>query len=180
MPELMRSLWNVSWIRVAARLTVWCLLGGCGSDTGADPDANAIAAGNDGRAIAATKEGITTFILSGDYMAWEKEAGVRDAIRSHGGRARSYFNATYLQARRTDTYPMPRGAMAIKELYSGSSISGYAAAVKTRSGDGADTWTWYETTGLPEVKYFGVANPTCEGCHSSDNGHDRSLATIPF
>ena len=43
-------------------------------------------------------------------------------------------------------------------------------------GAGAETWTWYETTGLPDVQYFGVANPTCEGCHSADGGRDRSLA----
>lgn len=151
----------------------------CGSDTGVDPDATAIPVGDDGKTIAATKDGITSYILSGAYPTWGKEPAVRDS-RIHGTRARSYFNSKYLQARRSDVYPMQRGAMAIKELYSNDMVYGYAAAVKTQEGEGAQTWTWYETLGLPDVKYFGVANPTCEGCHSADGGRDRSLApTIP-
>ena len=153
---------------------------GCGSDTGADPGATAVPVGNDGTAIAATKDGITAYILVGDYTIWGKEPGVRDAIRSHGGRARSYFNDKYLRARRSETYPMELGATAVKELYDGDRVYGYAVAVKTQRGAGAETWTWYETTGLPDVKYFGVANPTCEGCHAGDQGRDRSLApTVP-
>lgn len=155
-------------------------LAGCGSDTGADPSATAVPVGNDGKTVAATKDGITAYVQAGDYKAWEKEPAVRDAIRSHGGSARSYFNGKYLDARRQNRYPMALGAMAVKELYDGGNVYGYAVAIKTRSGEGADTWTWYETTGLPDVKYFGVANPTCEGCHSGDGGRDRSLApTIP-
>lgn len=154
------------------------LLGGCGSDTGADPGATAIPVGNDGRSIAATKDGITAYVQAGEYRAWESEPAIRDAVRAHGGRARSYFNSKYAQARRGNTYPMPLGAMSIKELYSGTTVYGYAIGVKTQAGSGAQTWTWYETTGLPDVKYFGVANPTCEGCHAADGGHDRSLTTF--
>jgi hypothetical protein len=155
-------------------------LSACGSDTGADPSATAIPVGDDGKSIAATKDGITAYLNAKEYLGWAKEPAVRDAIRSHGGRARSYFNKKYLEARQKDAYPMQLGAMAVKELYSGDSVTGYAVGIKTRSGAGAETWTWYETVGLPEVKYFGVANPTCEGCHSADSGRDRSLApTIP-
>lgn len=155
-------------------------LSGCGSDTGADPAAGTIPVGDDGKTIAATKDGITAYLESSAYLGWAKEPAVRDAIRSHGGRARTYFNGKYLEARRKDAYPMPLGATAIKELHDGSGVYGWAVGIKTRSGPGAETWTWYETTGLPEVKYFGVANPTCEGCHAADSGRDRSLApTIP-
>lgn len=152
-------------------------LAACGSDTGADPEATAVPVGDDGKTLTASKDGITAYLNSGDYRAWGKEPDVRDAVRAHGGRARSYFNAKYLQARRTGSYPMAVGAMSVKELYRDSSVYGYAVGVKTRAGSGAETWTWYETTGLPEVKYFGVANPTCEGCHGADGGRDRSLAT---
>lgn len=150
---------------------------GC-RDTGSDPNATAVPVGDDGATIAATKEGITAYINTGDYLAWAREPAVRDSVRAHGGRVRTSFNNKYLQARRTDTYPMPIGAMAVKELYEGTSVYGYTVSIKTRAGLGADTWTWYETTDPPDVKYFGVGNPACDGCHSADRGRDRSLATI--
>lgn len=156
------------------------LLHGCGRDTGADPNATAVPVGDDGKSIDATKDGVTAYILSGDYMNWGKEPAIRDTVRAHGTKARSFFNSKYLQARHGDSYPMPVGAMAIKELYNDTTLRGYAASVKTQAGAGAETWTWYETSGLPDVQYFGVANPTCEGCHSADGGRDRSLApTVP-
>lgn len=165
--------------RISAVLVLVGLgLCGCGSDSGADPSAAAVPVGDDGKTIAATKDGITAYILSGDYMSWGKDPAIRSSVAAHGGTARSYFNRKYLQARRTDTYPMELGAMAIKELYNGTTLYGYVAGVKTRAGQGAETWTWYETTGLPNVQYFGVANPVCERCHSADSGHDRSLATF--
>lgn len=147
----------------------------CGSDTGADPAATAVPVDDDGTTIVADKAGITAYLQAGTYLKWEGEAAVHDSVRSHGGSVRTYFNNKYLFARRTGSYPMAVGSMAVKELYSSGSVSGYAVGVKTRAGTTADTWTWYETTGLPDVQYFGVANPTCEGCHSADSGHDRSL-----
>ncbi len=147
----------------------------CGSDTGADPQAVAVPVDDDGTTIVADKSGLTAYLQSGKYLKWEGEAAVHDSIRSHGGSVRTYFNNKYLFARRTGSYPMKVGAMAVKELYSGSSVTGYAVGVKTRESSGADSWTWYETTGLPDVQYFGVANPTCEGCHAADSGRDRSL-----
>lgn len=170
------------WLSLAMSMSLALVGGlpGCGSDTGADPAAGMIPVGDDGKTIAATKDGITAYLESSAYLAWAKEPAVRDAIRSHGGRARTYFNGKYLEARRKDAYPMPLGATAIKELHDGSGVYGWAVGIKTRSGSGAETWTWYETLGLPEVKYFGVANPTCEGCHAADSGRDRSLApTLP-
>lgn len=166
-------------LRAAALLTTVLSLH-CGSDTGADPQAVAVPVDDDGTTIVADKAGLTAYIQSGKYLKWEGEAAVHDSVRSHGGSVRTYFNGKHLFARRTGTYPMAVGAMSVKELYSGGSVSGYAAGVKTRTGSGADTWTWYETTGLPDVQYFGVANPTCEGCHSADSGRDRSLTpTVP-
>lgn len=171
--------------RTTSMLRVCALLFGglfvrCGSDTGPDPQAVAVPVDEDGTTIVADKAGLTAYLQSGKYLKWERESAIHDSVRSHGGSVLTYFNNKYLLARRTGSYPMIIGAMAVKELYSGSSLYGYALGVKTREGSGGDTWTWYETTGLPEVKYFGVANPTCEGCHVSDGGRDRSLTpTVP-
>lgn len=162
---------------VCASVSLGLCLAACGSDSGADPGASAVPVGDDGKTIAATKDGITAYLTAGDYKTWAKEAATHGTVRAHGSQVRNYFNAKYLGARRSSAYPMPVGAMCVKELYSSDSLYGYAVAVKSRAGEGADTWTWYETTGLPDVKYFGVANSTCEGCHAADGGRDRSLTT---
>lgn len=163
--------------RVLAGLLLTCLgLGGCGNNPGTETNSAAVPAGDDGKIVDTSKDGITAYISTGDYLAWGKEPAIRDTVRAHGSKARTYFNRKYLMARRGDVYPMPIGAMAIKELYNGTTLYGYSVGVKNRSGSGAETWTWYETTGLPTVQYYGVANPICEGCHSADDGRDRSLA----
>ena len=181
MPTVRKHRWvcqQVALRSAAGFLLASVALGGCGSD--AETEAAAVAVGDDGKVIVATKDGITAFIIAGDYLAWTKEPAVRAAARAHGGRARSYFNSKYLQARRTSTYPMPPGAMAIKELYDGATVFGYTVGVKTRAGEGARTWTWYETSGLPYVQDFGVGDPICEGCHGGAADRDRSLtAAVP-
>lgn len=158
-------------------------LAGCGSPgpggTSPDPQGTGIAVGNDGKQIVASKDGITAYLQGRDYLGWEKEAAVHDSTGAHG-RVRSYFNATYLQARRTSTYPMAVGAMSVKELYSGGNVTGFAVGIKTQAGTAASSWTWFESYGLPSVAYFGPGDATCEGCHKNDGGRDRSLtANVP-
>lgn len=161
----------------AALLSLSTVLVACGSDSGADPSALSVPVGDDGKTIVGTKEGVTAFLQGGEYKSWAKEAATHSTVRAHGSQVRNYFNAKYLMARRNNAYPMPVGAMCVKELYSSDNLYGYAVSVKTRAGEGAETWTWYETTGLPDVQYFGVANPTCEGCHRADGGRDHSLVS---
>lgn len=152
-----------------------------GSDSGADPNATMVPVGNAGGTIAATKEGVRDWLATNEYKTWSKEAAPHDSSGPHGT-VQSYFNEKYRMARMSETYPMPVGATSVKEILDGSTLDGWAVGIKTKAGDGADTWTWYETfTGdLPEVKYFGVANPTCEGCHQGAANKDRSLTpTVP-
>lgn len=161
-----------------ARVAAFITLAGCGSPgsggTSPDPQGASVVVGNDGKQLVASKDGITAYLQGRDYLGWEKEAAVHDSTGPHG-RVRSYFNATYLQARRSSTYPMAVGAMSVKELYSGANVSGYAVGIKTQAGTAATSWTWFESFGLPNVAYFGPGDATCEGCHKNDGGRDRSL-----
>lgn len=152
-----------------------------GSDSGADPNATMIPVGNAGTMIAATKEGINAFLATNEHRAWIKEPAPHESSGPHG-MVQSFFNDKYRAARQSGTYPMPVGATSVKELFDGTTLDGWAVGIKTKAGDGADTWTWYESfvSDLPEVKYFGVANPTCEGCHVGGADKDRSLTpTVP-
>lgn len=164
---------------------VWLLSSGilvaCGSNTGSDPDATDVPVGNDGTTIAATEAGIVAFLETDEHETWVKEPAVHRSAGPHD-HVRSYFNDAYAAARRSSMLPMPVGATSVKEIYREGEETpyGYAVSIKTRDGDGADTWTWLESLGLPDVAYFGVANPTCEGCHSGAGSQDRSLTeTIP-
>jgi hypothetical protein len=132
--------------------------------------------GNGPTVIAATKEGITAFLQTQEHQGWVKEPAPHESSGPHG-RVRSYFNDKYRLARMSGTYPMPVGATSVKELYDGEALDGWAVGIKTKAGVGADTWTWWEgfQGSLPDVKYFGVANPTCEGCHVGAAAMDRSL-----
>ena len=101
--------------RVLAGLLLTCLgLGGCGSNPGTESNSAAVPVGDDGKIVDTSKDGITAYISSGDYLAWGKEPAIRDTVRAHGSQARTYFNSKYLMARRNDVYPMQIGAMAIK------------------------------------------------------------------
>lgn len=152
-----------------------------GSDSGADPDALNLEVGNAGTKMDATKDGMTAFIQTREYEQWIKEPEIHPSTGPHG-RVRSYFNDRYAQAWRSSTFPMQVGSMSVKELYkSNGDLDGWAVAVKTKAGAEPETWTWWEAfvSELPEVKFFGVANPTCEGCHARGAANDRSLTPVP-
>lgn len=152
----------------------------CGtSDTGGNPSATAVPVGNDG-STADVSTGVSTamFVFAGSYLDWRKEPAVHESTGPHGD-VRVYYNDKYADAFDAGTFPMPVGAMAVKELYDGSDLDGYAASIKIAEGAGKDTWTWYEVIGKSDdpadYDFFGVAHPTCEGCHSGSS-KDYSLA----
>lgn len=167
-------------MRRADLVIVISLLFACGGEqTAPDPTAGAIDVGG-GTVDARTGTGVASFIEGGSWRSWVQEAAPHPSVGPHG-RVQTWFNARYVEARRTETTPMPVGAMAIKVLYDGDAIDGYAVAIKTSTGAAAATWTWYEafTPTLAEPFYFGTAVPTCENCHGG-SARDRSLtATLP-
>ncbi len=167
-------------MRRAALVILTSLCFACGGEqTPADPAAGAIDVG--GATIdARTGAGVAAFLEGGAWQAWTKETAAHASLGPHG-QVQTWFGPRYVEARRAETTPMPVGAMAIKVLYDGDTLDGYAVAIKTSTGAAASTWTWYEAfvPKLTEPLYFGVAVPTCENCHGG-SARDRSLtATLP-
>jgi hypothetical protein len=54
----------------------------------------------------------------------------------------------------------PAGSASVKELYSGTTISGYAVAVRVQAGPGNTSWYWNE------FGSGGIGIPGCANCHS--------------
>ena len=153
----------------------------CGtSDTGGSMNATAIPVGNDGStADFSTGPASGRFVIDGLYESWRKEPMIHESSTGAHPDVLVYYNDKYADAWLAQDFPMPLGAAAVKELYQGTDPDGWALSVKTADGSGKDTWTWYEVTSAttdPNVyDFFGVAHPTCEGCHSGSS-KDYSLA----
>ena len=168
-------------------------LAACGSDgkggaggsgaggAGAGGPEPTVPAGNDGTQVATTEPGLRAFTRDGLYTSWVHEPA-RHASAGPHATVQIYFNDKYLGARRAGSYPMPVGAMAVKEIYddAGKRV-GFAVAIKTAAGEGAPTWTWWEALGDPPASgVYGIAASVCEGCHKGASARDRSLIeTVP-
>jgi hypothetical protein len=112
---------------------------------------------------------ISTWLKSGVYKAWKCEAAAHTGrgISPHG--MNRICSNTALRTSVAGNYPV--GAAGVKEIYTGSKISGYAFYRKLKAGAGADKWYWYEdlnnavqangpgTSGIPKT--------VCADCHSS-------------
>jgi hypothetical protein len=70
----------------------------------------------------------------------------------------------------------PVGAASVKEIYSGSVLSGYAVSLHNAAGTTGNTWYWYERVGSGVTDGQGAG--VCVGCHqlagsdSERSGHD--------
>ena len=112
---------------------------------------------------------IATWLKSGVYKSWKCEAAAhpRRGVSPHG--MNRICSNTALSTSVAGNYPV--GAAGVKEIYTGTTITGYAFYRKLKAGAGADKWYWYEdlnnavqangpgTSGVPKT--------VCAGCHSS-------------
>jgi len=107
-------------------------------------------------------EDILDWLEVGYYQAWTCEPA------SHAGRAPSphgpsrICNNDALHATTSGAFPV--GAVAVKELFEGTTVTSYAVARKVTAGDGGDRWYWYE--GGPD-KVFASSEGAggCVSCH---------------
>lgn len=116
------------------------------------------------------------WIASGAYKSWACEpAPHSQTLNSPHGRVRICSNPL-LAASTGSTHPV--GATSFKELYSGSTLYGYALGVKVKAGTAADTWHWYETLNGSNV-VNGTAVGICENCHNGSAAKDRVFVRVP-
>lgn len=152
-------------------LTFFCGLTGC--KFGDTPE-GMFPIGNEGQTVSGSSDDLRNFVINGGSSTWVREATPRDS--GVHGRVQAAFNNLYLTARRTNTFPMPVGAASVKEiLNTDDTHAGWTMSLKTKEGDGADTWTWWEGFAPDhQASAFGIGIFACERCHGSFS-KDRSL-----
>lgn len=109
---------------------------------------------------------VEAWLRGGAYKAWRCEpAPVKGRMSAHGSASRVCQNAPQTGAAAP---PFPAGAASVKELYdaSGSSLTGYAFAIRVASGDGGAGRYWYERAG-GTLYASGTGIGLCTGCHSA-------------
>lgn len=157
-------------------LTLFCGLAGC--KFGDTPE-GMFPIGNEGQVIGGSSDDLRSFVIGGGTSTWIREAAPRQS--GVHGRVQAAFNNLYLEARRTNNLPMPLGASCVKEILNDDNThAGWTMSLKTKEGDGADTWTWWEAF-APDHQHaaFGIGIFSCERCHGAFS-KDRSLiSTIP-
>jgi hypothetical protein len=125
---------------------------------------------------------LRSWLDAGRYRDWSHESRQHRSTGLHPEAVVTYVNAPLHDSLAAAAREHPAGAAAVKELYRGGRLSGFAVAIKTeaRSAVGRG-WYWYEVTSLDaEAKPVAAANgvPLCLGCHLT--GRDFVLTPFPL
>ena len=116
------------------------------------------------------------------YASFPRESKVHASSGPHGGSVRTYITSSLDASLASKALEHPQGVGMVKELYTGTEVSGWAVAVKTASTSAAgDNWYWYEifgTTSATKPVADGKGLPGCKGCHSG--GRDFVLSPYPL
>jgi len=149
----------------------------CSSNDSSGPEGSADAA-DATSAVPADATALFSFLQSGGYQDMLPEPSVHPSAGPHGD-VRVYFEDSLAKSLDGQATVHPRGATAIKELYSGSTLYGWAVMVKTGSASDASDWYFYEnssTTDGSSPVANGNALPGCASCHSTGVDFIRSRA----
>lgn len=98
---------------------------------------------------------------SGGYLGWKAEASAHASAGPHG-QVRTFVNDALYASMKAGNGTHPTGSVAVKELYSGGAVNGWAVDVKR--GDGQ--WVFYEgfKPALNQYYFTGGGN-LCASCH---------------
>jgi hypothetical protein len=168
---------------------VLCLTSlGFACDGASDADADAPVADSPPPPDEVTVDGVPiraaalqAYLIAGSYRSWTAESAVHSSAGPHG-RVRTYVSPG-LATSLAGAGEHPKGATAIKELYSGAAVSGWAVEIKVADrSDAGKGWFWYEVFSTqpnanPAAAGTGVG--LCTGCHGQ-GGRDYVLVPFPL
>lgn len=123
---------------------------------------------------------LQAWLADDGYAGYLPESTRHPSSGPHGA-VRTFVNARLAGSLATCASPHPVGSAAVKELYDGDALSGWAVMVKTEAAQGAGHWYWYEvfdTAPDAEAPYAGQGLDTCTGCH--DGGLDAVRVAWPL
>lgn len=117
------------------------------------------------------------------YAAWPAESAKHKSTGPHGGDVRVYLSPDLEASLAANAAQHPVGATAVKELFTGNEVTGWAVGVKTEADSrGGAGWYWYEafsTDETPSSTIEGQGKPLCAGCHTSGS-RDQVLTPYPL
>lgn len=125
------------------------------------------AAASDG--VPATPTELNAWLQTKAYQSWPKESAAHASTGPHGS-VRTYLNPKLDASMQAKAAEHPLGSVAVKEFYSGQTLSGWAAMIKVEDkSDGGKGWYWYEVfdTAPSATPIQGKGLSTCTGCHGS-------------
>ena len=128
--------------------------------------------------VPTAKEELLTWLQAGKYSGWAAESAPHPSAGPHGT-VKTFMNPILAASMAAGSATHPVGAAAVKELYSGATVNGWAVEVKTAAdSDGGAGWYWYERIGSFDVVSSNGPN-FCSGCHAG-GGVDFVLTPYPL
>jgi hypothetical protein len=123
-----------------------------------------------------------SWLQKGDYKTWAKESASHQSTGPHGGKVKTFLNASLEASLAAKNAQHPKGAASVKELVDDKDgLKGWAVSVKTQddSAKGAG-WYWYETfsTTSGAGALEGQGKSLCVNCHVG--GADYVLVPFPL
>lgn len=131
--------------------------------------------------VPATADKLFPYLQAGTYQAFPAESAPHASAGPHG-QVRTFINPILEGSLAAGDASHPVGAAAVKEMYSGDALVGWAVYVKTQGEtDGGNGYYWYEvssTTDPGQVVAEGNGAPACISCHAA--GQDFTLSAFPL
>jgi len=116
------------------------------------------------------------YLKAGSYKSFKHESAPHASAGPHGT-VQVYINDVLDKSLASGSGQHPEGAASVKELWSGTSLFGWAVMVKTApTSEGGKNWYWFElfNTTDPSKALEGNGLPGCTGCHSLGRDYYRS------
>jgi hypothetical protein len=166
-------------LALASVLSSALALAACGTDAGEPLDV-------DGDAAAAFEipvgAALQPWLIARGYQDLAAESAPHASSGPHG-RVRTFLSPGLATSLAAGNDAHPRGVGAVKELYDGDDLRGWAVEVKVadESAGGAG-WYWYEVFGTAETSepvVDGTAADGCTGCHGRGADYVRVRLPLP-
>jgi hypothetical protein len=143
----------------AAFITMSCAQAGASDGTG--PETMSTLA--DGGVLDTSRKALVQLVESKTYQSWKAEPAPHPSTGPHGT-VRTFVNETLYQSLKAGNARHPQGSIAVKELFKGTALSGWAVDVKRDD----STWVFFEGF-LPALNeyYFSGPGNLCANCHES-------------
>lgn len=124
------------------------------------------------------------WLIQGGYRSWAHESRRHPSSGPHSEEVVTFLSPLLEASLRAKTKAHPSGAAAVKELFKGGALVGWAVSVKTAADSAAGkNWFWYETLSTaPDAKapYQGLGVEVCRDCHAESGGVDQVLIEFPL